>query len=65
MARKKGTTFTFPTTFVGTFYDKNAGVYIATRKDGSLTVGQMNRRGVNVRSGFIFPDALLDAEVEH
>lgn len=40
-------------TFVGTAYFKDAGVYLAKRKDGSVTVGQMNRKGVNVQAGIV------------
>lgn len=65
MARRKNLpTVTIPTTFVGTFYDTNAGVYVATRKDGSVTVGRLRERGVNVRLGAVdlTADALTDAE---
>jgi len=57
MARKRSTTVNIPTTFVGTFYDASAGVYVATRKDGSLTVGRTNRRGTNIRVGLVTPNA--------
>lgn len=40
-------------TFVGTAYFKDAGVYLAKRKDGTVTVGQMNRKGVNVEAGIV------------
>jgi hypothetical protein len=42
---------------VGTFYDTAAGVYVATRKDGSLTVGAISRRGVNLTVGAALPNA--------
>lgn len=57
MARRKNTVVAAPVTFVGTFYDVAAGVYIATRKDGSITVGQMNKRGTNVSLGAVVPNA--------
>jgi len=50
MARRRTRTVSIPTTFVGTFYDVQAGVYVATRRDGSLTVGAINKRGVNVQA---------------
>lgn len=64
MARRQSSTTTIPTTFVGTFYDTNAGVYVSTRKDGSLTVGRIQSRGVNLRLGVVDIDAaaLTDAE---
>lgn len=65
MARRKSNpAAVIPTTFVGTFYDTNAGVYISTRKDGSITVGRMNVRGVNVALGAVdlSADSLTDAE---
>lgn len=64
MARRRQPSVTVPTTFVGTFYDTNAGVYISTRKDGSITVGRMNVRGVNVQVGAVdlTADSLTDAE---
>lgn len=65
MARRKNTKVIVPTTFVGTFYDKTAGVYVATRKDGSITVGRTNQRGVNVAMGIVGPDALPLTVVEH
>lgn len=34
-------------TRVGTVYDTEKGVYVATRKDGSITVGRINRKGSN------------------
>lgn len=48
MARKPANTVVLPTNFVGTVYDHNTGVYVATRKDGSLTFGRFNKRGTNV-----------------
>lgn len=30
-------------------YDKRTGVYVSTRKDGSVTVGRFNERGSNFR----------------
>jgi hypothetical protein len=65
MARKRSTTVTFPTTFVGTFYDVNAGVYVATRKDGSITVGRTGKRGVNLSVGAVAPDASAVVLTEH
>jgi hypothetical protein len=56
MARK-ATTVVIPPTFVGAFYDVKAGVYVATRADGSLTVGRIGVRGVNVRAGLVAPNA--------
>ena len=56
MARKRRTV-TVPTTFVGTFYDTTAGVYVATRKDGTMTVGQIGRRGLNVSAGIVVTEA--------
>lgn len=43
-------TVSLPTNFVGTVYDHNTGVYVATRKDGSLTFGRFNQKGTNVRA---------------
>lgn len=57
MARRRSNTVIVPTTFVGTFYDTNAGVYVATRKDGTITVGQVGKRGLNVAVGAVFPGA--------
>lgn len=65
MARKRSTTVVVPTTFVGTFYDTNAGVYVATRKDGSITVGQTGKRGLNVQVGAVGLDAAPIMRVEH
>lgn len=48
MARK---TVSLAPTFVGTVYDTETGVYFATRKDGSVTVGRINERGMNVQGG--------------
>lgn len=56
MARK-ASTVQFPPTFVGSFYDVTAGVYVSTRKDGSMTVGRIGVRGVNVKVGMVAPDA--------
>lgn len=54
MARKSRTTPPVAdTTFVGTFYDVEAGVYIAVRKDESITVGRIGKRGVNVAFGAV------------
>ena len=39
-----------PTNFVGTVYDHNTGVYVATRKDGSITFGRFNEPGTNVKA---------------
>lgn len=64
MARKT-VTVTVPTTFVGTFYDKETGVYVATRKDGSITTGRIGQRGLNVRLGVVFPNADPMTRVEH
>lgn len=65
MARKRNTTIVVPTTFVGTFYDRNAGVYVATRKDGTITVGQTGKRGLNLAVGAVFPSADPRAVTEH
>jgi len=66
MARRKNTnTVVVPTTFVGTFYDKNAGVYVATRKDGTVTVGATGKRGVNLAVGAVFPGADPRIVAEH
>lgn len=46
--RKSNTTVVLPTTFVGTVYDHNTGVYVASRKDGSITFGKFGQRGTNV-----------------
>lgn len=59
MARKQNRKVTVPTTFVGTFYDTEAGVYVSTRKDGSITVGRMNKRGLNLVVGAV--DLTADA----
>lgn len=64
MARRKSTV-AVPTTFVGTFYDTTAGVYVATRKDGSITTGQIGKRGLNVRLGVVMPSADTATRVEH
>lgn len=64
MARKRLTVPTVPTGFVGTFYDTAAGVYLATRKDGSVTVGQIGRRGVNVKGAAVLTDARTLAATE-
>lgn len=63
--RKSNTTVVVPTTFVGTFYDKEAGVYVATRKDGTITVGQTNKRGLNLAVGAVFPGADSRSVTEH
>lgn len=63
MARRRTHTIDLSTTFVGTFYDVNAGVYVATRKDGTLTVGKMNTKGVSIRAGSVLPDAMPLASV--
>lgn len=42
-----------PATFVGTVYSPDHGVYIAQRADGSVTVGQIGRRGLNVQAGLV------------
>lgn len=65
MARRKNTTVVVPPTFVGTFYDANAGVYVATRKDGSITVGQTGKRGLNVQVGAVALDSAPILRVEH
>lgn len=65
MARRKNSKVVVPTTFVGTFYDKNAGVYVATRKDGTVTVGAIGKRGLNVSAGVVFPGAQANTVVEH
>lgn len=65
MARRKNTTVTVPTTFVGTFYDKDAGVYVATRKDGTITVGQTGKRGLNLSVGAVFPGGEARTVTEH
>lgn len=65
MARRKNSTVVVPTTFVGTFYDKNAGVYVATRKDGTITVGRTGQRGLNVAVGAVFPGADPRTVTEH
>ena len=49
MARSTRPTVVLPTNFVGTVYDHNTKVYIATRKDGSLTFGPFNQKGTNVK----------------
>jgi hypothetical protein len=36
-------------TVVATVYDKRQGIYVATRKDGSVTFGHFNQKGTNVR----------------
>lgn len=64
MARKRNPQPEIPTTFVGTFYDVNAGVYIAVRKDSSVTVGQIGRRGVNVGFGLVGGQSVV-TDVEH
>lgn len=46
--RKNSSTIVLPTTFVGTVYDHNTGVYVASRKDGSITFGKFGQRGTNV-----------------
>lgn len=49
MARRTvRTTRSLPTNFVGTVYDHNTKVYVAARKDGSLTFGRFNERGTNI-----------------
>jgi hypothetical protein len=63
MARKSRPT-QIPTTFVGTFYDVESGVYIAVRKDSSVTVGQIGRRGVNVGFGLIGGSSVV-TDTEH
>lgn len=65
MARRKNTKVTLPTTFVGSFYDGEAGVYVSTRKDGSITVGQTGKRGVNVAFGGVFPTGDATTVTEH
>lgn len=64
MARRKSTTPTIAPTFVGTFYDTKAGVYIATRADGTITTGRIGKRGVNVRFGVVATgtEVLTDTE---
>lgn len=47
MARRKNT-IVVPATFVGTVYDHATGVYVATRKDGTVTFGKFNERGTNL-----------------
>lgn len=42
--------FVLPTNFVGTVYDHNTRVYVATRKDGSITFGRFNEPGTNVKA---------------
>lgn len=44
----KNSRVTLPTNFVGTVYDHNTKVYVAARKDGSLTFGRFNEKGTNV-----------------
>lgn len=60
MSRKPAAKFTgtnltvaVPPTFVGTVYSSAHGVYIAQRKDGSVTVGQIGQRGLNVQAGLV------------
>jgi hypothetical protein len=49
MSRKIAkTTIVLPVTFVGTVYDHNTGVYVASRKDGSITFGRFGQKGTNV-----------------
>lgn len=57
MARKRNPSINIPTTFVGTFYDVTTGVYVATRKDGTVTVGRIGRRGLNVAGAAVLTDA--------
>lgn len=64
MARRRARTVNFPTTFVGTFYDVEAGVYAATRKDGTITIGQINKPGVNIETGRVVIDADSYAHTE-
>jgi hypothetical protein len=40
-------------TFVGTAYFADAGVYVAKRKDNTLTIGQIGKKGVNVEAGIV------------
>lgn len=49
MARKTASV-SVPTNFVGTVYDHKTKVYVATRKDGSLTFGRFNEKGTNVKA---------------
>jgi len=63
MARKSQPVQT-PTTFVGTFYDVDKGVYIAVRKDSSITVGRIGERGVNVGFGLIGGQSVV-TDVQH
>lgn len=65
MSRRRNPAVVVPTTFVGTFYDKAAGVYVATRKDGSITVGATNKRGVNLTVGAVFPNGDPSTVIEH
>lgn len=60
MARKSAPKFTGTNltigatpTFVGTVYSPDHGVYIAQRKDGSVTVGRIGSRGLNVQAGLV------------
>jgi len=62
---RKSRTVAVPTTFVGTFYDVTAGVYVATRKDGSLTVGRIGSRGLNITGALTAPDARSLPLVQH
>lgn len=64
MARKSRPTPEIPTTFVGTFYDVNAGVYIAVRADSSVTVGRIGKRGVNVGFGLVGGTSVV-TDTEH
>lgn len=50
MARKTASVKT-PATFVGTVYSPEHGVYMAQRADGSVTVGRIGQRGLNVQAG--------------
>ncbi|HUC21062.1 MAG TPA: hypothetical protein VMR98_06270 [Candidatus Polarisedimenticolaceae bacterium] len=64
MARKASKVEVAEPTFVGTFYSVEHGVYFATRANGTVTVGRIGKRGINIDHGLVTPDALPVVAVE-